>query len=97
MKTLEEIHIRVSEGTREALIAQLQESLQNLEHSPNLMALHIYCHTKYETDLCLHLSWAVSLPLHGSTLALNILAGVQELGSVKHTVWMKSSEHKTTN
>ncbi|MCF7805350.1 MAG: hypothetical protein K9N46_09285 [Candidatus Marinimicrobia bacterium] len=90
MKALEEIHIRVTEGTRDELISKLRVSLRNRDQFPELEFLHIYYHARYETDLCLHLSWDGSLPVQGSTLALNILAGGRELGSVKHTVWIES-------
>jgi len=87
MSALEEIQIRVTEGTREELIVQLRESLDSMEPIDDLNSLQIFCHTKYETDLCLHLHWAKPLSVQGSTLALQILSGIQELGSVKHTVW----------
>lgn len=98
MHTLEEIHIRVTEGTREVLIEHLQANFRNrTDHFPGLLSLHLYCHARYETDLCLQLSWKVLLPVHGSVLALNILAGIREFGSAKHTVWIESSAHKTIN
>lgn len=90
MNALEEIHIRITEGTREELIENLKTDLQTRDPISGLETLSIYYHARYETDLCLHLHWDKPLPAQGSAVAMQILAGIQDLGSVKHTVWTET-------
>jgi hypothetical protein len=86
MNSLEDIHLRITKGTRNEVLDILYAELApKIVRGPD--QTNIYCHAVFETDINVHLLWSVTIPPHGSTMGLQIAAGLRELGIVKHMVW----------
>jgi len=88
-QTLEVVHIRITNGTRSELVESLRIALEAREMYEDLIKVQMYSHLKYETDLSLHFHWDTMVSSEGSSLALQLISGIQELGAAKHTMWQE--------
>ncbi len=90
MRCLEEIHLRLSGGCPEALLAELARLATRGEDAGRV---RVYRHALVPTDLRLHLDTVVHKEGCGpSELGLRLAAALREHGLVEHTVWIAEPE-----
>jgi len=88
MDWMEEIRARLTDAARDSVLAELGQGLR--EVPAHLVEVRVYAHAWVPTDLCIHLHWrGTEPPAGGSEAGLRLAAGLQAVGSVRHSIWRR--------
>jgi len=89
MKWLEIIKLRAAD-TSEDLRRELLRSIADTGEGRDSVRITAYRHAALESDLSLHLRWESDRPdEQGSTLGLQLVQSLKELGLVDHSLWIE--------
>lgn len=92
MSSMEEIHVRLCDHSREQIIQTVTDDLIGVNAAAYLDEIHVWTDSIIETDFRIHLHWSETISETGSDLAHHIVNGLQSVGSIKHSIWYDIEE-----
>lgn len=86
VQVMEQIHVRLTGADRE----QVLESLAGNGRED----IRVYRHTALGTDFCVQILWNTEGAPNRSDLGLRLAAGLSEVGTVHHTLWIANGKRR---
>lgn len=90
MRKLEVLRVRVTEGSRQGILDELQADREMMKRRQGVERVELLLNESIESDLAVHLYWKTeALQSEKSELAEEIMGGLRDRGILHHTIWIQ--------